>query len=149
MLGKASPKKGRITHTSMPTLPPRKKTLPGRVSPRPVETSDFNLTNPSRPPPKTSTAWISMLRKTYGSLWNSWAGFRCRSKDCRNVESQMLNAGKRRRSSLVRSGTLRTEIGAGPPPSVLMVKLDMGRRRDRMVEKTGAKDGNNLRVTMN
>lgn len=92
----------------MPTLPPRKKTLPGKLSPRALDTSAFNFTNPKRPPPKRSVDWMSIWRRLYGSRWNSCDGFCCRARECCSVESQVLNAGKESRSSWLRSGVLLT-----------------------------------------
>jgi hypothetical protein len=100
--------------TNMPTLPPRRNTLPGKVSPWPFDTSAFNLTKPSRPPPKRSTDWILILRRTYGSLWNSCEGCSCRARDCWRVVIQILKAGNESRSSWLRSGMLftwRFELG--------------------------------------
>lgn len=92
--------------TSIPTLPPRRNTLPGSFSPELFETSAFNFTNPSLPPPNRSTDWISILRRIYGSPWNSCEGFSCCARERWRVEIQILNAGKDRRSSRVRSGVL-------------------------------------------
>lgn len=100
--------------TNMPTLPPRRNTLPGKVSPWPLDTSAFNLMKPSRPPPKRSTAWMSILRSTYGSLWNSCEGCSCRARDCWRVVIQTLKAGNESRSFWLRSGMLftwRFELG--------------------------------------
>lgn len=92
----------------MPTLPPRRNTLPGKVSPWLFDTSAFNLMKPSRLPPKRSTAWMSILRSTYGSLWNSCEGCSCRARDCCRVVIQTLKAGNETRSFWLRSGMLFT-----------------------------------------
>ncbi|MCJ1305611.1 hypothetical protein MMC08_008426, partial [Hypocenomyce scalaris] len=59
---------GRL-RTIIPTLPPRRKTDPGKLSPLSFEISAFSFTNPRRPPPKKSTDWISILRSWYGDEW--------------------------------------------------------------------------------
>lgn len=96
--------------TSIPTLPPRRNTLPGRLSPRLFDTCAFNLTNPSRPPPNRSTDWTSIWRRIYGSWWNSCDGFCCRARERCTVEIHVLNAGNVRRSLRLRSGVLLTLV---------------------------------------
>jgi len=53
---------GRKVCTIIPTLPPRRKTLPGSFSPLSLETSAFSFMKPIRSPPKKSTDWMSILR---------------------------------------------------------------------------------------
>jgi hypothetical protein len=124
--------------TNMPTLPPRKNTLPGKVSPWPFDTSAFNLTNPSRFPPNRSTAWMSILRSTYGSLWNSCEGCCCRARDCWSVAIQILKAGNESKSFWLRSGMLLTRRSVSGIVNVDMtlagpLRLGLGLRLDLRV----------------
>lgn len=51
---------------------------------------------------------MSILRSTYGSLWNSCEGCSCRARECWRVVIQVLKAGNERRSFSLRSGMLFT-----------------------------------------
>lgn len=114
----------------MPTLPPRRNTLPGRDSPWLFDTSALSFTNPNRPPPNRSIDWMSICRRTNGSLWNSCCGCCCRASERCSVAIHTLNAGNDRRSSRDRSGVLL--IGNCDPGNV---KVDMAARSSRVAAR--------------
>jgi len=92
-------KRGR---TNIPTLPPRRKTLPGRASSLSFFTSALSFTKPSLPPPKRSTLCTSIFRREYGDAWKGWDLLECwRDRECCKVEVQFLKAVKDRSSSWV------------------------------------------------
>lgn len=81
--------------TIIATLPPLKKTEPGKCSSLSFVTCALSLMKPILSLEKRSIAWISIFFSEYGVSWNGCFGFECWSdRECCNVECHVLNAGK-------------------------------------------------------
>lgn len=123
--------------TNIPTLPPRRNTLPGRLSSSSFFTSALSFTNPSFPSLNRSTLCTSIFRRVYGDPWKGWPLLVCwRDRDCCSVDVQSLKAGKERSSSCVGPSNVEgrwtaqggLELGR---VNVVIVAVDNARDRER------------------